>query len=536
MDQFIEKSRIKAYDTLNDTINYLIKKYKTNIRSFGYSSPFGQIVLVLINICNNIFYYIQDAAVQSNFKTATRQHAIFGLARLQGHNAFRGKSSVGEITLKLRPDISTEKLSGDKIYIPNYCRIQNIENGLNYIINLSKDFEIFNIINTRESSFQIMEGSLEYQVFTGTGQDLQTYECTASQWQMFDNEYVFVSVNGKSYEKYESLYDIPYKSTGCMVKTGMTSGIDIIFGKNINSEIPKLGSEIRVDYLITNGSSGNLFIDSPNYKFIDTCFDSVGNEINMEDLFYIENKMPPMMGADAESSELTKVLAPNISRNFLIHDRRSIDYFFRKMNYFSVIKIYKRSVDIINEYSVVLVPKIINRLNTGENYFNMSGEKFLLTQNEKTRLLNQIHESGNKSANITINITDPIIKKFVMYIFLETNNKIESLSINVDKIQEEIKTKLSNYLLNNWRVNKIPCSDIVSMIDNIEGVDTVKVVFVSEDGTGIDQLGNISVLDNEMAIIRGGFTDKSGISYIDEYDPESDELGSVNVDIQIINQ
>lgn len=535
MDNFIEKVRIKAYDTLNDTVNYLIKKYKTNVRNFTYASPFGQIVLVLQNISQNIFYYIQDAATQSNFQTATRQHAVFGLARLQGHNAYRGKSATGEITLRLKPNVTESQINGDKIYIPNYARIQNIENGLNYVINFSKEFEIFNINSLKQISIPIIEGKLESQIFTGTGEDLQTYECAASQWQMFDHDFVFVTVNGKVYEQYDSLYDIPYKTAGCLVKTGMTSGIDIIFGKDVNAEIPKLGEEIRVDYLVTSGSVGNIIGDSPTYKFIDTCFDTLGNEVSMDDIFYIEPKISPSFGADAESMELTKILAPNISRNFLIHDRRSIDYFFRRMNYFSVIKIFKRAVNNINEYSVILVPKITNRLNTGENYFNMSEEKFLLTKQEQTKLLNQIHESGNKSANITINLTDPIIKKFAMFIFLEVFEEVNNVSVNVDTLKETIKSKLSDYLLNNSRISKIPHSDIVALLDGIEGVDTVKVIFSSEDGNGIDSLGNINVADTEMAVIRGGWKDKvNGIDILDSYDPEGDEIGSVNIDITMV--
>ena len=101
MENFLSKLRIKAYDTLNDTLNYLITKYKVNYRQFTYASPYFQILQTLNNHMQNLYYYLQDALNQSNFETANRQHTVFGLARLQGHNAYRGKSAIGQVILSI---------------------------------------------------------------------------------------------------------------------------------------------------------------------------------------------------------------------------------------------------------------------------------------------------------------------------------------------------------------------------------------------------------------------------------------------------
>ena len=122
-----------------------------------------------------------------------------------------------------------------------------------------------------------------------------------------------------------------------------------------------------------------------------------------------------------------------------------------------------------------------------------------------------------------------------MYVFLEVHKTLNHKSINEDGVRAKVRTSLNQYFLNNDRVNKIPHSDIIALLDDMPEIDTVKVVFIGEDGTdSIDDMGNISVADTEVAVIRGGWTDDNGVHYADEYDPVGDTLGSVNVSIDMV--
>ena len=58
-NKLIPKNKVKAIDSINELTNNLIVRFKNNLRSFTYASGFGQIILVLQNHVNNIFYYIQ---------------------------------------------------------------------------------------------------------------------------------------------------------------------------------------------------------------------------------------------------------------------------------------------------------------------------------------------------------------------------------------------------------------------------------------------------------------------------------------------
>lgn len=530
-NKLIPKNKVKAIDSINELTNNLIIRFKNNLRSFTYASGFGQIILVLQNHVNNIFYYINDSATQTNFKTANRVHSVHGLARLQGHNAFRGSSARGSVILVRKPSIGID-IAGDKIHIPNYTKIQNLENGLQYTILMNTDFKTFNINDTKEIQMPIVEGVIETHSFTGTGVNIQTYELPNLQFQMYDDSFVEVWVNGKVYEQFVSLYDIPYGAAGCLVKTGMTSGIDITFGKKNFQEIPPLGSEIKVNVLTTNGRLGNLYNTKTVWKLNDTCYDGNGNELSLEDIFYVNNNILPSLGADAEDINLTKVLAPNISRSFILHDKKSINYFFKKMNYFSSINIFKKTVDNINEYSIYLVPSLINRLITGENYFTISLDKFLLLDYEKSQILSQIQESGIKSANITIELVNPTIEKFAMMIYCELEDGVDADISNMMTTRQNILNIISNYLLNRESASDIIHSEIVSLINGLDNIYSVKVILLSKDNKYIDLLGNIKVDNNQIAVIRGDWTDNNGVYFKDEFDPLNDYMGCVNINIE----
>ena len=113
-------------------------------------------------------------------------------------------------------------------------------------------------------------------------------------------------------------------------------------------------------------------------------------------------------------------------------------------------------------------------------------------------------------------------------------------------------SQITNYLINVRRRDKIPKSDLVAMVENIEGVDSVNISFISQtnenaiiDGyyiqrvnsfdnvrgimtvtdnqiqvpagtdpnLGLDDFGDIKIGLNEFPIFRGGWYDRFGNYY-----------------------
>lgn len=532
--QFLRNNRIKAENLLNDTISYLVSTYKQSRDVFSFSTSFGQITLVVQNLFQIIMFYISDSISQLNIHTANRNTTIYGLSRLTGHNPVRGHSATGEISLRVKAGAGA-LIQGGSVFIPNYTRVTHLTNNLSYLMDLGADDITIDINNTSATRIRIIEGILEFTRFTGIGEDNQSFEISALPGKLIDDNFVIVTVNGVKYDKYESLYDIPFGKRGVLIKTGITSGVDIFFGSNVNLEVPPLGSDIRVDYLLTSGSIGNQPDKRDSgFRFTDSGFDINGNEINLEDIFDIAIELPPDFGADGESPELTKVLAPHISRNFIIHDESSIKYFLGRMNFFSTIKVFKRSLDNENRFNLLLLPILTDRLAAGEDYFSVDTTKFTLDETERIRLINMIDESGRKSANITLRITKPQIRKAILILIIEVFERNGGILIKEPQVSKDVRVALNTYLLNNKRVNKIPHSDLVRILDQIEYIDTVKAIFVTEFAEDIDQNGNLVVDDKSLILLRGGFEDEQGVEYIDEYDPMGETLGSVNIDISFV--
>ncbi len=545
MFDIFKTSRVKALDIYNDMVDFLVVKYKQSREVFSYGTSLGQILLVLNNHVQIMLFYIQDSITELNFLTAKRPTSVYNLAGLTGHQPAKARGAIGEISL-ITNQLTNSDIQGDYIIITNLTRLKCLANNLTYLINIADTDVAINIHSNNPTNVRILEGTSDFQITQGDGGDIQTYEFNIPTGKLIDGSTIEITVNGIQAEVFESLYDIPFGVLGVLVKTGNTGGFGLVFGNSKIHKVPENGAEIRADYTLCNGISGNLlFNEDISFTFLDTGFDINGNEIDLNKHFSINVGTQPILGSNPEPMQLTRILAPNVSRNFIIHDKTTCEYFFRKLNYFSILKVYKilGSSQVTNELQILAIPRITDRLATSEDYFSMDKSKFLLLDIEQTRILNMLDESGRKSSNLVLSFLQPVLKRYVFIIQVDAFESIGGRTTTKQKLKEQMKSVLNNYLLNNQRIDKIPHSDIVKNIDNIDFVDSVKVGFVSEDNEinsgsnlGFDNLGNIVVGFGEYAIIRGGFTDRNGIKYDDSFNVLTDKPCSVNISINFIQK
>ena len=532
MEKFIKENDIRGNGILDKTIGFFVRVYRQSSKVFSYASGVGGILLPVMNMFKINMYYLQDVALEGNLKTARRNQSVYGLAELMGHNVMRGRGAVGTIRLS-RKNTNENLVINDTVIIPNYVRVKCENNGLSYIVELSNEMVIVQASNPGDIDYKIIEGELQTQVFTGTGESNQTFEVSVPNNSYIDDEFVKVFVNGIEYDKYVSTLDIPYRKNGVRIRTGITSGVDIQFGNSEVHTVPSLGESIRVDYLLVNGSFGNMVTNTNIVmKFLDSGFTITGESIDLNDIFNIFCSNKPDFGADSESVSSTRSLASGVSRNYIIHDARTLKYFLERMNYFSVVKVYNIFENYTNNLLAMVVPKIYNRYLAGEDYFSVDLDRLTILDSEKTRILNMLDESGNMSANLSVDIQSPKIRKFGMILVVEAFRRYKSQVVTKDMVKNEIRNVLSAHMTENKRLNKLPNSDIVRIVDNIDIVDTVKVVFVSPDGMGIDSYGNISVEEKEMIVVRGPFTDVDGVSYADGV---SEQMSAVTINITFVD-
>jgi hypothetical protein len=501
-------------------------------KMFNYTTSYGQVIIVLHNLTQWNFTYIKDSLKQVNFATANRETTLRGLTELQGHTALRGHAASGEISISLKKDAKLNLIKGSQIFVPNYLQLKCQNNGLPYIIDIGKDYTILDLNSKAPVNFRILQGELEVQTFKGDGTDLQTVFVQSGPQKLIDDEFVVVQSNSKVFNKHISLYDAYYKEPMCMIKNSISGdGIKVVFGRTLNHTVPLNGEEISVNYLVTKGKAGNINnITGLKFTFVDSALDTLGEEINLNEYFDIKTTVTPDFGADGEGMDLTRVIAPNISRNFIIHDKKSIEYFFKKMNYFSVVKVFEDQDGFSNMFDVLLLPRAADRMNLTEDYFNADISKFFLSKEEKLRILQSIQDRGIKSMNINLNLIDPKAKYCGVTIYMDVFETYKNKPTDLNRVKGEIRKLLNDFLLQNDRINKIPQSDLTRILDGqVDECDTVKVIFHTEYKENIDELGNISLGDKEIAIMRGGFIDYNGISIQDSFDPDGEAMGSVNI-------
>jgi hypothetical protein len=518
------KTKIQASEIVAQAYSYVSEKFQQVGKVFTLSSAYGQILSVISQLSTMILFFIEDSLTEQNILTASRTQSIQGLARLAGHNATRAIAATGEITFTLAqiPDIQ-----GDQIIIPNFSQIQCVNNNKTYILNLPEDQVRVNIQQKQTYYVQVIQGNVQVQFFTGNGTPLQSFVALTKGSVLVDNFFVKVYVNGEKWQQYDSIYDMARNAKGYLVKTGISGGIDIYFGNTNFGMSPVPGSEIRVEYLLTSGESGNIREgEDILFKWVDPGYSITGDEVNLNEALSTNMSGLITFGSNPEPTSLTRLIAPKTSRSYVLANPTNYVIFLQKFNYFSVIDAYTTFDDLYldddNVIYLFLIPDITKRLQNTENYFTVPLKYFSLTPQEEQKVINVIEDSGSKIVTTVVKIVKPIIKKYVLNISL-----IVFEGYSQDVIKNLIISRMSEYFLALRRRDLVPSSDLVKIIENVEGVDSVNVSFLCEanevsklaDPTapliGLDDLGNIVIQKDELPTIRGGWKDRNGIFYED---------------------
>ena len=119
-------------------------------------------------------------------------------------------------------------------------------------------------------------------------------------------------------------------------------------------------------------------------------------------------------------------------------------------------------------------------------------------------------------------------------------------------VKGQIIDSISTYFIGIRRRDKIPRSDLISIVESIPGVDSVTLFFVSQKNEnyaisvsslqdtdpkkkivlGLDEFGDISFDKDEIAIVTGGWSDRVGLYY--DKGADLNKLSSINIDIRSI--
>ena len=613
MANIFKSNRIRLSELYQDSINFLSTTYGNVGQYFTMASPMGQLLQLTLNYGRMILFYNEDSITELNIETATRPESVKGLASLTGHNPSRSMAARG--TLQLTYNGSEIDSYASVVTIPNNTTLTNQSNGLTYTIILPGEEARLNLISPNNHiDVNVIQGAIEYQQATGTGDPLQSFNFATKKGASIDNFFVNVYVDGTLWPSQESILDMVFDQESCMVKTGQTGGLDVFFGNGFNGKVPPLGSTILIEYLITDGEAGNINSMESNlpnqWKFSSTGYGLDSEPIDLNKIIQVNIKNPILFGTLEEPLYLTRLLAPHVSKSFVLANANNYIYFLRKLNIFTIIdaipgfatfedqfalakfnqaqtayegekkksdqlkntvgegsekykaqkineekaeqQVFLAQVQINeqkkddNTVYLFLIPDINKRVAPGVNYFDAPLSSFILSDDEKVAILDLIEESGQRVVTVDNVILEIQYPRFVINMSL-----ILLEDANYDSVREDIISRISDYFLKNTRRDRIPVSDVITVVEGVEGADSVNLWFDADKKNfdifkthyGLDDYGDIilerkilDAWDNEVpvkdvyALIRGGFESFNAVTYEDG--TQKSKLSTININLR----
>ncbi len=531
-----KKSAVKLNELFNSAFSYFSSKYQAASKQFSIASAWGQLLNAIHELTQLLLFYAEDTATELNVETALRPDSIRGLAALAGHNPFFGNAANGVLFLYKNKAASSPNAN---VVLLNGTKLRCKNNGLLYTVKLDSDYIIIPKDLSQLIELKVFQGIYEEQEIVGTGEKLQSFSFSIDNGYYFDHDEVEVYVNNEKWGRVNSLLEMSYKSKTYYIGSSQ-QGLSLFFGNGIMGAVPPLGANIKIKYIKHNGAVGNIYQDNPLFEFEDSLYDSLGNEVEANQLYLLGVKYKMLFGADAEDAELTKRMLNRVNRSNILYTEDSFKLFLEKFNMYSTVRVFKKNTDNVlyddNVVYIMLIPDISKRANSFTSYFSMPLDSFIISETEKLRIYEMIEKSGLKPSQLELQIVSPKIKKYALNISIVP---YKGYLNSTNTIKELVKEAVGNYFLYNTRYDRIPKSDIIRIIENIEGVDSVSAFFVSQENEanriknhssaeliGLDSFNDIILNQDEVAVLRGGWKDANGIYYSDSID---DEISMLNI-------
>jgi len=493
LNRVFNRIELNYTNLTNQINNWLSSAYDKSSILFNSASPYGQILEVVKEFFLQNILYLKNFVKQLDIDQANTIRMIRNIARISGHNPSRSISARGTIKFKLKQGINIQStISGEQVVIYDNTLLKNKSNGLYYSLKTGTSKNVYPLTPGCQFFVNIVQGKYDTQNFTGDGTISQSFQVTVSNSSTIDNFDFLIYLNGINLQIRDHLYDMLDNEYACYTRTGFNGGLDVYFGNGINGCIPPIGSTISVTYLLNNGLQGNILNNKVNdFTFVDDMYDDNGNIIQASQIFDLFIETDIKFASDGESLEYTKSVIPYVSRNFVLATPSQFIYHLKKLNMFSKVNAFNNldmiKIDInsdgtldninINEMYLYLIPRITDYFSTDVNYFNVPLDAFYLDDTEKNRILTYLKMQGIISITSTIKVIDPLIKYFVVNIFVIIYDDVSE-----DNIRSQIITTLSNYFSSYDRYDRVIKSDLITQIKNsVDGIDSINIEFVGKD-------------------------------------------------------
>ena len=437
------------------------------------SSVFGQILTVLSAAIHNAILYVEDALVEQNKYTAQRKKSVYALAAQSGYFPSPGRAAGVLLQVSHKPN----NQSGLNVIIREHERLVCSQNGLYYNIVLGQDGTVIKCgSGLANTNLYAVQGKFEAQRFVSRGGELYAQNFSYNGY--IDLQYISVTVNGESATKYESLYDMPAGELSYYVRFNPVSGIDLVFGNGTFGDIREQGDVIEVTYLLHDGESGNLEIDSNTlFSFTDSLTDISGDEVEGNNIFNVTFATTDAVSAGSNSESIAQVrqMIGYNSRSLVLSDANAYSAFINRFSFCGYNRTWSEPGSLAT--NSIIMRNYRSSMSSGLDYFNLTESDFVLTDTQKDSIQTALQNSGGMLAGSIYNIFDIELVKYALYIYVT----LKSTSTDKEIVREKIKTTVGDFFGDICSDSYIPKSDIIAVLkNNIDEIDGINCYFLSE--------------------------------------------------------
>lgn len=520
------------FENFDDTIKSYLQKSLASIGvSYKPSQIFGVLLEGIKGVMQNVMFYIEDALTEQNIFTAVRKKSIFNLAKISGYTPYYGQAATGTALISVIAGSDTVYSSGtnsvSKLYISNGLQLRDTDTGLVYTISMPTDEYVIDVskpLITHE--FKIIEGTYYFAQYTATGYLFETFDVGVNG--LWDDNYIEVTVNGGEATRVASIYEAAPDDLVYVLRNGYDSLFSVTFGSGVYGKCLKEGDTVKVKYLKHNGTSGNVSVDgqySGRFMFDTMVYDEKTNSVNASKYLNIEINSNISGGTDADTIQEVKNAVGAESKSLVYVTPENFTLFLRRFSFIGYCNVITKP----NSLSVIgmCLKNTSSITSSTSDYYNISKEDMLLTDQEKSLVISALENSGKLFAGVQFSLEDPIIRQFGAVCYV----KLTSSTINRDAASERVRNVFADYFMS---LNKsklyIPKSDIiVKIMDNCADIiQSVDFEFISEV--------------NESAYKNGYWekckTTKDGTHYTETvaWEPNStamlDDFGNIQLDTE----
>lgn len=470
-----------SFAKFDETVKIYLQK---SLESLGDRYSHGQIFSVIFDgikgVMQNAMFYIEDALVEQNIYTAARKKSIYSLAKLSGYEAYYGSSAVGIIKANVYINNGLPENVSTKINILNYSKVVDKSTGIKYMIMLDTNKYVIDInapLTTHE--FKIVQGEYVTSFYTASGEALEKVSIDVNN--LFDRDYISVYVNGERWQCVSSLYDMTADSKECILTVGYENSFDIIFGNGVHGKIPAYGDSVEVKFITHNGSNGNIATPLlSKFEFFSPGYDSYGNNVNLNKYMKLSLSNVVSGGTDADSIEFVRSMIGYNSRSNVIASEENFILFFKRFSFIGQINVWAER----NTMTIMATctSNVIENLTEISQYYNLTSNDFLLSEKQKSMIVNTLENSKKTFVGVSLKFQDPIIRKYAIFCYIKTNSVYAKKTI-----EEDVKYIFAKYFMNlKENTQFISKSDLVNLgstcNENIESFDIDIISEANESG------------------------------------------------------